>query len=179
MRITAARAAASSGGLLVAAALAFSFSLTGCLQEEERKELLPSGVAVGHPVDTTIPGELPEGTIVAFGLKLPRRMTVIAQMDDSLFAVGAMRLEHVSNYIRSRVDAEKVETGPSKTVFREAKVRGGDKTVEVEVSLVSRGVQVVVRNKTRKPAAEGLSEKQRWERVGLTPDGKVLDDRLE
>ena len=168
---TAARAAASSGGLLVAAALAFA--LTGCVDEEPRLELLPSGIAHGNPVDTTEPGELPEGTLVAFGLKLPRRMKLVAKMDDAVFAVGQMRLEDVANYIRRRVDTDEVDTGPSKTRFVGAKVRGGDKTVDIEVAIVPRGVQVVVRDRTRKPAEEGLSEKDRWDRVGLTPDGKL------
>ena len=141
---TAARAAASSGGLLVAAALAFSLATTGCVEEEPRLELFPSGIMKGNPVDTTEPGELPEGTLVAFGLKLPRRMKLVAKMDDAVFAVGQMRLEHVANYIRRRVDTDEVDTGPSKTRFVGAKVRGGDKTVDVEVALVSRGVQVVV-----------------------------------
>lgn len=176
----AARAAASSGGLLAAAALAFLALQPGCLQDEERKELLPSGIAVGHPVDTTVPGELPEGTFDAFGLKLPRRMKIVAQMDDAVYAVGTMRLEHVTNYVRSRVDTDEIETGPTATIFSDAKVRGGDKTLQVQVSLVSRGIQIIVRDKTRKPAIEGLSEKERWKRVGLTPDGKVLKDhRLE
>ena len=176
---TAARAAASSGGLLVAAALAFA--LVGCVEEEPRLELFPSGVMRGNPVDTTEPGELPEGTLVAFGLKLPRRMKMVAQMDDAVFVVGQMRLEHVANYIRRRVDTDEVDTGPSKTRFVNAKVRGGDKTVDVEVALVPRGVQVVVRDRTPKPVEdEGLSEKERWDRVGLTPDGKLpKNSRLE
>lgn len=177
---TAARAAASSGGLLVAAALAFSLASVGCVEEEPRLELFPSGIMRGNPVDTTEPGELPEGTLVAFGLKLPRRMKLVAKMDDAVFAVGQMRLEHVANYIRRRVDTEEVDTGPSKTRFVGAKVRGGDKTVDVEVALVSRGVQVVVRDRTRKPAEDGLSDKDRWDRVGLTPDGKLpTNSKLE
>ena len=86
----------------------------------------------------------------------------------------------MANYIRRRVDTEEVDTGPSKTRFVGAKVRGGDKTVDVEVALVSRGVQVVVRDRTRKPAEDGLSDKDRWDRVGLTPDGKLpTNSKLE
>jgi hypothetical protein len=150
------------------------------MPDEPAKQLLPSGVMAGNPIDTTVEGELPEGQVEAFGLILPRRMRIVAQMNDAVFVEGQLRLEHVSNFIRRRVDSDQIETGPSKTVFAEARVKAAPKNVvEVEVSIVARGVRVIVRNKTRKAAEEGLTEAERWKRAGLTPDGKRPLKNLE
>lgn len=131
------------------------------------------------PVDTKLPGEIAEGDRVAFGFPIPRAMRVTAEYPDAFYAAGKLKLEDLSNYTRDRVDAEKIETGPSRTVFLQAALRDDPKRA-VEVTLVqSRGgkVTMVVRDRTRvrDEVSPTLTEEQRWERVGLTPDGKVLE----
>lgn len=143
-------------------------------REEAAHEILP--VPAGTiQVDSVPEGELAEGDLDAFGLKLPRSMKLKASMPDTVFATAALSLERVSNYIRSRVEAERIETAPKKTVFIGAKIDGGKRKLHIEViALSSNIVDVVVRDKTEQPAQEGLTEEERWRQVGLTPDGRVL-----
>ena len=153
----------------------FLASLSSCRRGEETpREILP--VPVGSfRVDSVPEGTLAEGTMDAFGLKLPRGMKLKASMPDTVFASGGLSLEQVANYVRERVEADRVETTPRKTVFRSAKLEGTTRVLHIEVSAYgSNMVELVVRDETRRPATEGLSEEQRWKQVGLTPDGKVL-----
>ncbi|WP_437337271.1 hypothetical protein [Sorangium sp. So ce394] len=133
------------------------------------------------PVDQALPGELAEGTEQAFGLPIPRRMKVRARFPDAVFAVGEIPAERVANYVRTRVLAGNVETGPAKTIFSRATVKSAPQRM-LRVEVVSRAhvSELVVRDETRPPPERGLSVEERWRRSGLTPDGKVLDPtRLE
>ncbi|WP_437726839.1 hypothetical protein [Sorangium sp. So ce861] len=133
------------------------------------------------PVDQALPGELAEGAEQAFGLPIPRRMKVRARFPDAVFAVGEIPAERVANYVRTRVLAGNVETGPAKTIFSRATVKSAPQRM-LRVEVVSRAhvSELVVRDETRPPPERGLSVEERWRRNGLTPDGKVLDPtRLE
>jgi len=166
------------GRLLLVACAALLFA---CKREKREpiREILP--VPIGTiTVDSVAPGELAEGQLDAFGLRLPRAMRIEARFDDSVFANAALSLERVSNYVRQRVDAEFVETTPKKTVFRHAKLEGTKVRLHIEVIATSaNNVQLVVRNETPTPAVQGLSVEQRWQRVGLTPNGQVLPESKE
>jgi hypothetical protein len=128
------------------------------------------------PVDTLEPGELAEGSEKAFGLPIPRAMLLEARFPDAVFATGDLAPELVSNYIRKRVVSEGVETGPAKTVFPRATLKDAPASV-VHIEVVARGrvTSLVIRDVTRPPAKDGLSEEQRWKELGLTPQGEPLD----
>src|SRR4051794_12396343 len=64
------------------------------------------------PVDQLLPGELAEGTEVAFGLKLPRKMQVSARFADVVVGKTDVPSDQVANYVRQRVSADRVVTGP-------------------------------------------------------------------
>lgn len=133
------------------------------------------------PVDQALPGELAEGVEQAFGLPIPRRMKVSARFSDAVFAIGEIPAERVANYVRTRVLAGHVETGPGKTIFAQATVKSAPQR-RVRIEVVSRAhlSELVVRDETRPPKEPGLSVEERWRRHGLTPDGKVIDPtRLE
>jgi hypothetical protein len=159
--------------LLLASVTLGALALGGCREETEPPGLPPPRQT---PVDTTLPGELAEGTEVAFGLKLPRDLEIEARFDDAVIAVGRVPLEYVANYVRDRVDSDRVETGPSRTVFDEASPKAdAQKTVRIEVTRRARGdVQLVVRDRTPKPMEEGLTEAERYKKAGLAPDGKTV-----
>ena len=130
--------------------------------------------------DSTDGNELAEGKEEAFGLRLPRGVYIAARMDDAVYARGKLGFEASANYVRQRVVAKRVDTGPAKTVFVDAAIKAKpDRLVQVEVLMRSRGVEIIVRDKTRKPADKGLTQKERWKRAGLTPDGKVLKESAE
>ena len=131
-----------------------------------------------HPVDEALPDEIAEGTEQAFGLLLPRRMAVKARFSDAVVAAGKLPAEAVSNYVRERVDATHIDTGPAKTVFTDAKIRAArDRVVRVEVVVLGAQTQLIVRDETRPPAKPGLSEEERWRELGLKPDGTPLDPK--
>ncbi len=156
-------------------------AISGCNTKEQPHQILPAPIA-SFSVDTAQEGELAEGDREAFGLLLPRDLKVKDTFPDAVFAIGSMPLEDVANYVRDRVEAERVDTGPAKTVFRHAKVRRAPaKRVQVEVSNIGQGkIEVVVRDETPAPAEPGLTQEERWKRAGLTPDGKkVIESKAE
>jgi hypothetical protein len=136
--------------------------------------------ASAAPVDQIKPGELAEGDEKAFGFPIPRRMRVRGRFPDSVVAVGRVSFEGLANYVRDRVVHAKVSTGPERTVFDKASLKhDADKAVRIEVTRRSTRVELVVRDRTRKPAEPGLSDEERWRRAGVTPDGKMLPGHNE
>jgi len=132
------------------------------------------------PVDAVRPGEIAEGKELAFGFPVPRAMRIRARFPDAVFATGDVQLESLTNYVRERVDAERVDTGPVKTVFAGATLKADSKRrVQVEVSSRGGTVELVVRDQTPKPLEPGLSPEEKWKRSGLAPDGSVLPDENE
>jgi hypothetical protein len=148
--------------------------LLGCDRETETAAHPPASASTAQP-DTTLPGEIAEGAEQAFGLPLPRDMQVTARLKDAVYANGKLPFEPLANYVRDRVLAERVDTGPNKTVFVNAAVKSSPtKLVDVEVVSRHGSVQMVVRDRHRPPPEPGLSEEERWKRAGLTPKGKVI-----
>jgi hypothetical protein len=108
-------------------------------------------------------------------------MRVRSRFPDAIVAAGDLSAERLSNYVRERVVAEGVETGPAKTVFARATLKSAPQRV-LRIEVISRSgvTELVVRDQTRPPVEEGLSEEERWRRKGLKPDGSPLDPtRLE
>jgi hypothetical protein len=108
-------------------------------------------------------------------------MRIRARFSDAVFAVGDIPAERLSNYVRARVLAGSVETGPTKTVFARATLKDApQRMLRIEVVARAHVSELVVRDETRPPPEQGLSVEERWRRNGLTPDGKVIDPtRLE
>lgn len=163
--------------LLVAAAIA-----PGCKRRSPPGP--PPGLAVAAsasaaaplPADHALPGELAEGAEKAFGLNLPRRMSVTARFPDAVFAQGDVAPDLVASYVRDRVLAAKIEADPVKTIFLRATSRAEPGRV-MRIDVVGRGgaTELFVRDETQAPAKEGLTTEQRWRELGLSPDGKPLD----
>jgi hypothetical protein len=153
---------------------------SGCSPDERSELLLPSEVVRGRPLDTTKPNEIAESEIFAFGLALPRGLRIKAQAKDATYAIGRLPFEALANYVRDRVTATRVDTGPAQTVFVDAIVKRDPKhVVQVEVRARRGRVELVVRDRTPKPADEGLTEAERWRRAGLTPDGRPIEKLAE
>lgn len=166
-----------------AAPLALALALGGCRGKrapEDQHADPPSprlaASAAPLPVDRALPGELAEGSARAFGLLLPRVMIVSARFDDVVFAKGDAPQDQVANYVRQRVTADQIVTGPEKTVFSRAVVKSTPGTL-VAISVLARDgrTEIEVRNVTPKPAKDGLSPDERWRELGLNPDGSPLD----
>lgn len=167
------------------AAILLAIALVGCRAKrgvEDQHAAPPepraavSAAPPQAPVDQALPGELAEGTFRAFGLLLPRVMNVSARFDDVVFATGDAPPEQVANYMRQRVNADKIVTGPEKTVFSRATVKAHPGQL-VGIMVVSKGgrTELEVRDVTLKHAKDGLSSDERWRELGLSPDGTPLD----
>lgn len=177
--MTLGRLATSAGLVLAIAAIA-----AGCRDEPAppppARELTARSEEA--PVDHTLPGELAEGPDTAFGLRLPRGMTISAAFATAVFARGNLAPEHVANYVRQRVTSERVETGPSKTLFLRAKVSRTDLAAAdlgrvLRIDVVRQGglTELVVRDDTPAPMPQGKSQDDILREYGLGPDGKLLD----
>jgi hypothetical protein len=128
--------------------------------------------------DRLAPGELAEGKSEMYGLFLPRGVRVKARFPKEAHASGRVSVGALSAYVRKRVDVQHVELAKGRTVFPNARVKGGpqDKLFRIEV-VAGRGgtTTLLMRDLTRPAAPQGISEQERWRRAGLTPDGKILD----
>lgn len=136
----------------------------------------PSSSRPKKPVDRLEPGELPEGTLSAFDLKLPRGMKIRTRGPFEILAEGRLPAEAVSNYVRKRIKAETIELGAARTVFNQALVLGESQR-RVEVAVISFGhtTRLVIRDLTPVKIEPGLSDEERWGRFGFTKDGQLID----
>jgi hypothetical protein len=161
----------------VVAALAIA-TTAGCKRRPPPppQEASPIAAASARPADHALPDEIAEGAEKAFGLPIPRHLRVVGRFDDVVFASGDVAPELVANYVRQRVIAAHVETGPAKTVFTGVTLKI-DPARTLRVDVVSRNgeTDLTVRDETRPPARPGLSEAERWKELGLTPNGAPLD----
>lgn len=133
----------------------------------------------GVPVDTVKDDEIPEGKLVVFGLRLPRDIQIKRRGNTMINVVMEMPFDDVANYFRDRLDGGKVLTGPSNTSFRKATVIAtGKHVVDVDVIRIWEGARVIVKDRSpvERPPEPDLTEEERWRRLGLTPDGKVLEE---
>ena len=163
----------------VVAALAL-VTTSGCRRRPppEPLEATPTTAAStpARPADHALPDEIAEGNEKAFGLPIPRQMRVVGRFDDVVFVTGDVAPELVANYVRQRVVASHVETGPAKTVFTGVILRADPaRTLRVDVISRNGDTDLTVRDETRPPAREGLTEADRWKAQGLTPQGAPLD----
>ena len=157
--------------------LLMAILLPAC-REKPKQEAAPApSVAPPAAPDQLRPGELAEGTLDAFGLKLPRIMTVETRFPDAVFATGEAAHKDLVGYVRERVVAENVNTLPTKTVFENVTLKNApSKKLRIEVIATTAGrAKLVVRDETRPPAKPGLTEEERWREVGLTPQGELID----
>lgn len=140
----------------------------------------PSASASTKPrtPDRLAPGELAEGKDVLFGLTLPRGMQADARFPHSAHASGMVSAEMLANYVRHRVRVARVELAASGTVFPLATINGADpeRHFRIEVSSKGRNTKLSVHwlNPPKPPPVPGLSEEQRWQRAGITKDGKLI-----
>lgn len=151
--------------------------LSGCRDKPKQTPAPIASVAPAPPPDQLRPGELAEGTMDAFGLKLPRIMQVDTRFADAVFAIGEASHKDVVGYVRERVVAEKVDTLQTKTVLEGATLKSSPgKKLRIEVIAIAAGrSKLVIRDETRPPAKPGLTEEERWREVGMTPQGELID----
>lgn len=129
------------------------------------------------PVDHLAPGELKEGKVDAFGLKLPEGLAEELRTPNRVEAEGRIPAEKVANYIRKRTKAASVELGAARTVFESAKVLSSNPSPTLRIEVVPRRsrTRVIVRDLSPPPVDPLLSPEERWKKYGFDKDGKLLD----
>lgn len=153
-------------------------SATACHSSDRADaHLIGSSRPIPKPVDRLAPNELAPGAAKAFGLQVPRSMRLDRLYHDAAHIVGNVKPDAVADYVRKRVVAGRVEMAAGRTIFPEARIKGGppNKIFRIEI-VASRGkTDLVIRDVTPPPTTQGISEAERWRRAGMTPDGKLLD----
>jgi hypothetical protein len=137
----------------------------------------PSAAPAKRPMDRLAPGELAPGDTVVFGFRAPRALRLQAQFPKSAHLRGPASPEAVANYVRERVAVKHVEIAATRTVFPRARIKQGDPDhiYRIEVVPIRGETEVVIRDITAAPTVQGVTEKERWKRAGMTPDGKLAD----
>lgn len=141
-----------------------------------RRSAAPSAAASGPTPDRLAPGELAASGQDAFGLPIPRGMTVERRFPDAVHAVGMVEAEAVANFVRARVRATHVEAGAARTVFPRVSL-GADTSRSLRVEVIrERGrTRLLVKDVTPRPVTEGLSNDERWRQAGMRPGGAGVD----
>jgi hypothetical protein len=156
--------------------LALASCLSPSCKDRPKKAVSEAPVPAPPAPDRLAPGQLLEGDQVVFGLRLPERTRLAAVFRDSLSAEGPYSPEDLAAYLKPRLDVAHVEMAGARILFPRARIRGAKADIyRVELIPSGQGTTLRLRNITPPPAEQGLSEAERWRRVGLTPSGELID----
>ncbi len=169
---------------LVVAAFAVLAASTGCSREAPPDEAAapaavatPQAPASAVPADHLAPGELVEGANKAFGLPLPREVQLEWNHPGSVRAMGPVTVHALVKYFRTRISEGQRTEGDSSAEFDDVRIGGNPGRVfRIRMTeLPSRGTLLEIDDVTPPPAEDLPNEEARWRKVGLTPQGKLLD----
>ncbi|MEP7052487.1 MAG: hypothetical protein ABJB12_19120 [Pseudomonadota bacterium] len=142
-------------------------------------QIVASSGASAKPVDRLAPDELAAGTAQVWGFAVPREMQVEHQYQETAHLVGSVKPDALANYVRDRVVVSHVEIGAARTIFPNARIKGGapDRVYELDVIPEPGQTRLVIRDITPLKVIPGLSDAERWRQAGLTPQGRPLDPK--
>jgi hypothetical protein len=138
---------------------------------------LPQGQA--KPLDRLAPDELAAGNAEVWGFAVPRDMQIEHRYVETAHLIGAVKPDALANYVRDRVVVSHVEIGAGRTVFPNAHIKGGaaDRVYELDVVPEPGQTRLVIKDTTPIKVVPGLSDAERWQQAGLTPQGRPLDPK--
>lgn len=142
----------------------------------------PTDAPSARPADHLAKGEVPEGGEHAFSLPLPLRSRVKIRFHDNVQIISPHTHEELSNFVRARVKSGKVLVGTTMTTFEDVVVPSEPaRHLKIEIrqlsSLDGTRSEMIVRDVTPPPSDPSETDADRWRKVGLTPDGKLLDPK--
>lgn len=154
----------------------------GCQKEEPQAAAPapPASASAAAPVDHLADGELLEGDAKAFGLVLPRGVSIVHGFDDLRVAEGMVPADKVANYLRQRLRDGKITVGARSTVFEGVRSAGApdlELSVRVEPAGALQGCRLEIRRLTQEKAPVLPDEESRWRAAGLKPNGQPLDPK--
>jgi hypothetical protein len=136
------------------------------------------GASAPRTPDHLGPGELVDGPLRAFELKLPAGMEVRETFATVVYAWGQVDPMRLANYLRAQVKGGSISVGAAATVFDRVTVPANTKRIlrlRVDAAAQGHAARLEVRDITPPPLPSASSEAERWRQVGMTPDGKLLD----
>lgn len=132
-----------------------------------------------RPVDRLAPDELAAGNAEVWGFAVPRDMQVEHRYQEVTHIIGPVKPDALANYVRDRVIVSHVEIGAARTIFPDARIKGGasDRVYELDVIPEPGLTRLVIRDLTPPKVEPGLTDAERWRQAGLTPEGRPLDPK--
>jgi len=123
--------------------------------------------------------ELAAGNAEVWGFTVPRDMKVEHRYVETAHLIGPVKPDALANYVRDRVIVSHVEIGAGRTVFPDARIKGGaaDRVYELDVVPEPGQTRLVIKDTTPLKVTPGLSDAERWQQAGLTPQGRPLDPK--
>jgi hypothetical protein len=117
-----------------------------------------------------------EGPEVFHGFASPKRMAVTRPTRDMVRATGYVDFDKLTDYVKDRISVRYAEMLDGKLVFENAAIKGTPGRI-FEVTLRTQKDKTILEidDQTKGPPVEGLTQKERWERTGMTSDGKLID----
>jgi hypothetical protein len=166
---------------VLAAAIAL-MACAGCRrappQDDGTKSSGPSSAPAAGlaPADHLAPGELLEGADDAFGLTLPRRLRVDGAFAHVVYASGPLDLHPLVRYFRARLQDGDLREGEAAATFEHVHVPSKpERELAIRIAGTPQNARVEIRDATPPEAPVLPDDRARWKRVGLTPDGRLLD----
>lgn len=149
-------------------------SLAGCREKTEPPAPAASAAPPRQgPVDHLAPGELIDGEGLAFGLALPRGLTVVSRISGKITGETEAPPEHVANYFRARVADGKITVGTTSTQFVRVRAKANpSRELDIRVEQTRNGSRVEVMDVTRPTGPTPSSSAEALKEVGLDPNGK-------
>lgn len=147
----------------------------GCRRHEATPAPAPSASAA---IDHLAPGELVDGPLRAFELRLPAGMEIREAFSSVVYAWGPVDPMRLANYLRAQVKGGSISVGAAATVFDQVTAPANPKRIlrlRVDPAGQGRAARLEIRDVTPVVVPPAADDAERWRRVGLTPDGKLLD----
>jgi hypothetical protein len=168
----------------VAAALV-SVACGACGKRSEEQATPPPPVPVAAtapspsqlPADHLAPDELVEGTEKAFGVALPRGVTIEHRYVDTVELSGTMSVHALVKYFHARLQGGSLREGSDVATFEHVIQPGAvDREILVHIEAGRLGTtRIDLTSFLHEHAPPLPDEEARWRSVGLTKDGKLLD----
>jgi hypothetical protein len=159
-----------------------AFFALACQKHAEPPAPVASSAPSAKPLDHLAPGELAQGPGQVFGFAVPGQMKVLGAFLEVAYLQGEVTPEALANYVRERVDVDRVEIGAVSTVFPRVHIKSGDQQRIYDFDITpsnGRTTELVIRDVTPQPKnPPGTSDAERWRQAGYGPDGKPLDMNL-
>lgn len=150
-------------------------ALAACGKTEPPPPAATTAPATKGPVDHLAPGELIDGEARAFGLPLPRGLSIVSQISGQLTGETEASPEHVSNYFRARVGGGKITVGTTSTMFARVRAKADPaKELDIRVEQTRNGSRVDIMDVTSPAGPVPTNAAAALKEVGLDPAGRTV-----